>query len=98
MTSNRLFNLTNVSIALLVVVVDLAIYIMLGLLLMNYEDFYDESQGPYWSWESMETLDRVAYVAWHIWVTLNVVLLLYSVYRVYCNVKRGQCKPLSPPQ
>jgi hypothetical protein len=32
-----------------VIIFDLAIYLVLGMLLMNYDDFYDESEGEYWS-------------------------------------------------
>lgn len=32
-----------------VIIFDLAVYLILGMLLMNYDDFYDESEGGYWS-------------------------------------------------
>jgi hypothetical protein len=35
------------------IVFDLAVYIMLGLMLMTYDDFYDASKGEYRSLASM---------------------------------------------
>ena len=44
----------NLLIGIVVISMDLLVYVILGLLLMNYDDFYDESKGEYWSLESIE--------------------------------------------
>lgn len=55
----------------------------IGLILLNYEDFYDESEGTYWSLESMTTLEKVAYISHFILIALNILLILYVIYRIY---------------
>jgi len=50
-------SIRNILIAIDIILLDIAVYIFLGLMLMGYEDFYDESKGEYWSLESM-TLDE----------------------------------------
>lgn len=53
-------SIRNILIAIGIILLDIAVYIFLGLMLMGYEDFYDESKGEYWSLESM-TLDEKFY-------------------------------------
>jgi hypothetical protein len=59
--------------------IDVSIYIILGLLLMNYEDFYDESKGAYWSLESMNSVQKKVYFVYNIWVTIHLLFALYLV-------------------
>ena len=42
---------------------DLFVYIVLGLLLMGYDDNYDSSKGEYWSLESMDSTEKIIYFA-----------------------------------
>lgn len=63
-----------------IVIFDLMIYILFGLLLMNYDDFYEESKGPYWSLESMTRSEKAIYVGFEIWNLLNVIAICYLVY------------------
>ena len=55
---NKFFTIKNVLIAISIILLDLAVYIYIGLLLMNYDDFYDGSKGAYWSLESGTMSDR----------------------------------------
>jgi hypothetical protein len=50
---NKILTVKNTLIGIAIIIFDLAVYIFLGLLLMNYDDFYDESKGEYWSLGSM---------------------------------------------
>jgi len=50
--------------------------------MMKYDDFYDESEGPYWSWESMEWDEQLVMVLLNIWIWVNVALLVYLAYRL----------------
>ena len=52
------FSLKNILIGIVLIIFDLVIYIFLGLMLMNYEDFYDESKGSFYSLESMTFWQR----------------------------------------
>jgi len=62
---------------------DILVYIVLGLLLMSYDDNYDASKGEYWSWKSMNTFDRYAYVALNIWHVVDVVVVVFVGYKLY---------------
>ena len=61
---------------------DLAIYGILGLLLMDYDDFYDESKGAYWSLESMNTPQKATYIGLNIWHVINALVIGYMIYRI----------------
>lgn len=68
------------------VVIDLALYIFLGLMMLNYEDFYVPSDGPYYSLQSMTTGEKLiwfAYIAWFILNGLIVLRMMYKLYRRY---------------
>ncbi len=65
-----------------IVVIDLAVYIILGLLLMNYDDFYNVSEGQYWSLASMTTTEKTAYIGLQFWHVINVCGILYILYRL----------------
>ncbi len=75
------FSVNNIFIAVGLIVVDLAVYIFLGLLLMNYDDFYDESEGPYWSLESMTTSEKITYIGLNIWHVINLIVVGIIVYK-----------------
>ena len=80
-----------VLIGIALIVVDLAVYILFGLLLMNYEDFYDESEGEYWSWASMNTSEQLTVVGLNIWNLVNILALIYLIYRTRKLIK-SRCK------
>lgn len=65
------------------IVADVFIYVFLGLCLMSYDDNYDASKGEYWSWKSMSTFDRYAYVALNLWHVVNVIIVVYVGYKIY---------------
>ncbi len=66
---------------------DIFIYIFLGLLLMSYDDNYDASKGEPWSWESMNTFDRFAYVALQLWNVVNIIVVVFGGYKIYKRLK-----------
>lgn len=63
------------------VVLDLAIYITIGLIILGYEDFYSEEKGPYWSLESMTLIQKIAYIGYYVWLSFNLVLILYVIFK-----------------
>ena len=81
--------LKHIAIAISVIILDLAVYIFLGLLLMGYEDFYTESEGEYWSLESMTLSEKVTYIGLNVWNVLNLIVFTYLVYRIIKNIKKG---------
>ena len=80
----------KILIGLFLFFIDLVIYIFLGLVLLSYEDFYDESKGEYWSLASMTLGQKMAYIGWYVWLIANIILILYLIYKmaiIYINKK-----------
>lgn len=80
-------NFKIILIALFLILVDIAVYIILGLLLMNYDDFYDESMGEYWSWNSMSFTDKLTVIGLNFWHLVNILTITYLIYRTYKVIK-----------
>ena len=83
----RILTVKNVLIGIGVIIFDLAVYVILGLLLMNYDDFYDESKGEYWSLESMTAWQKVNYIGLNLWHLINLLLIGYVIYRIIKELK-----------
>lgn len=81
----KLFTFKNILISLGLIILDLAIYIFLGLMMMGYDDFYDESKGEYWSLASMTFWQKVNYISLNLWSFLNIILIGYLIYRIVKN-------------
>jgi len=64
-----------------VVIIDMAVYFLLGLMLMNYDDFYTEDKGKYWSLASMTTTEKITYIGLNVWHVINVLGIVYIGYR-----------------
>lgn len=77
-------------ISVAVVIFDLAVYLVLGMLLMNYDDFYDESEGEYWSLSSMTMTEKATYIGLNVWDVVNFVALGYVIYRVIRQFAKGR--------
>jgi uncharacterized membrane-anchored protein YhcB (DUF1043 family) len=71
-----------------IILIDLVVYIILGMLLMQYDDFYDESQGAYWSLESMNFWQKVNYVGLNLWHLINLILIGYLIYRFIRKLRK----------
>ncbi len=70
-----------VLISAAVIIFDLAVYIVLSMLLMNYDDFYDESEGEYWSLGSMTMSEKATYIGLNVWHLVNLLAIGYIIYR-----------------
>lgn len=70
-------------VTILLLLFDLSVYIILGLLLMDYDDFYEESKGEYWSLASMTPCQQITYIGLNIWHGINILLIGYLVYRLF---------------
>lgn len=64
-------------------VFDLFVFIFCGIYMMGYDDFYNESQGEYFSLSSMKTEYKIVWVFYNFWIFLNCLLLIYIIYKVY---------------
>ena len=68
---------------------DLFVYIVLGLLLMGYDDNYDSSKGEYWSLASIKSTEKIIYFALQTWNIINIIGVLYIGRRLYKRLKYG---------
>ena len=85
----KIFTFKNVTIGIGLLILDLAVYVVLGLMLMDYDDFYDESKGEYWSLESMTTSQKATYIGLNIWNIINILIIGYIIYRIIKIVKNN---------
>ncbi|MBD0725822.1 hypothetical protein B6A10_11570 [Flavobacterium sp. L1I52] len=84
----KLFTIKNILIGIGLIVFDLAVYLFLGLMLMNYDDNYEESKGEYFSLASMTFWQKVNYISLHIWHLLNVIVIIYLLYQIIVWLKK----------
>lgn len=70
----------NILITIGIIITDLIIYFFLSLLLMNYDDFYDESKGEYWSLGSMNFWQKINYIGLNIWHLINIIGIGYIIF------------------
>lgn len=85
----KVFSVKNILISIGVILFDLIVYIVLGMLLMNYDDFYDESKGEYWSLESMTFWQKANYIGLNLWHIINVIIIGYVIYRVIKMIRKN---------
>ncbi len=74
--------LKQILLFILFIIIDLALWVIIGLIILNYENFYDESKGEYWSLTSMTVIEKIAYFSYYIWIILNIALIIYFAYRL----------------
>lgn len=86
----KLFTLKNILIAIGLLLFDLVVYIFIGLMLMGYDDFYDESKGEYWSLASMTFLQKVNYISLHLWHLVNIIFIVFILFKIIKKIKKRQ--------
>ncbi len=67
---------------ILIIILDLTLYIIIGLILLNYEDFYHESKGVYWGLSSMTLIEKIAYISYYLLLLVNILSIAYFFYRL----------------
>ncbi len=70
------------------ILLDLLAYWVLALLFMSYTDFYDESEGPWMSLQSMTTNEKIIYFSIDFWYIANVALVIWLLYKMYRILKK----------
>lgn len=68
---------------------DLIVFIVLGLLLMGYDDNYDSSKGVYWSLASMNSTEKIIYICYIAWIILNITGFVYIGRKLYRRTKKN---------
>ena len=85
----KVFSIKNILISIGLILFDLVVYFILFMLLMNYDDFYDETKGEYWSLESMTFWQKANYIGLNIWHVLNLLVIGYVIYRVIKMLRKN---------
>ncbi len=65
-----------------IVLADLFVYLVIGTLMMGYDDTYNESKGEYLSLASMTAYEQVIYLGMQVWNVLNILAIGYIIYRL----------------
>ncbi len=68
---------------------DIFVYIILGVLQMDYDDNYDSLKGEYWSFASMNTRQLIFYFALQLWNIINIIGLIFIGKIIYKRIKYG---------
>lgn len=57
---------------------------------MGYEDFYDESEGPYMSLQSMTPKEKIIYFSINLWYIINIILIVWVTYKAFKWYKQNR--------
>ena len=60
---------------------------------MNYEDFWDEPKGEFWSLASMNLQEKIIYLSFQIWNVINtigVIVLIYWITKSYLRRRKNK--------
>lgn len=68
---------------------DIFVYMILGVLQMDYDDNYDSSKGEYWSLASMNTWQLFFYLLLQLWNILNIIGIIFIGRKIYKRLKYG---------
>lgn len=74
---------------LAIIATDIFVYMILGVLQMDYDDNYDSSKGEYWSLASMNNRQLIFYFALQVWNILNIIGLTLLVRKIYKRIKNS---------
>lgn len=66
---------------------DLFVFLLLGLLLMEYDENFDLSKGDYGSFNGMNTRQKFIYLAYNGWIILNLIGLGYLGIKLFRRLK-----------
>ncbi|WP_243472629.1 MULTISPECIES: hypothetical protein [Winogradskyella] len=66
----------------IIVVIDIVLYIIIGLIIMGYEDMWDISKGPYFSLGSMTWLEKIAFVSYYLLIIANILIIIFGLYKI----------------
>lgn len=75
---------------ILFIVFDLFVFAFCGIYMMGYDDFYNESQGEYFSFSTMNTEYKIVWGFYNFWIFLNCVLFGYILLKLFMKFKYGK--------
>tara|TARA_B110001454_G_scaffold211510_1_gene227266 strand:+ start:4404 stop:4598 length:195 start_codon:yes stop_codon:yes gene_type:complete len=62
----KIVTIKNILLGILFILLDLVVYVFLGIAMMDYDDFYEESKGEYMSLESMDVFQKSIFISMNI--------------------------------
>lgn len=68
---------------------DIFVYMILGVLQMDYDDNYDSSKSEYWSLSSMNKRQLIFYFTLQLWNIINIIGLIFIGRKIYKSIKYG---------
>jgi hypothetical protein len=81
--------LVNIIYWLALLALDVFVFMVLGVLLMGYDDQYHPSKGAYFSWGSMNTVEKTVYGVFLFWNAINIVGILYLCYKLFIYISNN---------
>lgn len=88
MTKTIKIRLVDIAYWAAIIGTDIFIYMILGILLMRYDDNWDSSQGEYGSLASMDLTDTIIYIMYNCWHLINAIAIIYIGYKIYKRIKQ----------
>ncbi len=79
----KIFTIKNIILGILFILIDLVVYIFLGILMMDYDDTY---KGPIENYNSLETMNifqKTVFIGMSIWNIINILVVIFIIYKVY---------------
>jgi hypothetical protein len=68
---------------------DIFVYMILGVLQIDYDDNYDSSKSEYWSLSSMNKRQLIFYFTLQLWNIINIIGLIFIGRKIYESIKYG---------
>lgn len=91
-----MLTIKNILIAIGIIILDISVYVFFGLMLMNYEDFYNESKGAFWSLESMTLTEKFYYIGFESWNVLKLIAIGSLINRIIKGIRKRPTTNIMP--
>ncbi len=74
---NANIRITDIIYWIVTIWADIFVSLILGFLLMGYDDSYYSNKGDYWSLANMNNTEKIIYICYNDWIILNIIGLAY---------------------
>jgi hypothetical protein len=86
----KIFIIKNILLGILFILIDLGVYLFLGIAMMDYDDSYEKFKGEYMSLESMNTFQKSIFISLNVWNIINIILVIFIIFKVYKYFKTNK--------
>jgi len=80
--------LNDILFPLAIIGADIFVYIILGVLQMDYDDHWNISKGEYGSLKSMSHIQIVFYLALQLWNLINIIGIIFLGRHLFRRISR----------